>query len=111
MKALPPLVLASLGLAGPQMIATPADLLAHAPRFDGKMVTTAGTVKGIQRRVMRNGNAFTLFDLCEETRCVHVFEYGTPSIADGQTRTVTGTFFIEKRVGSAVYRDQIDVPR
>jgi hypothetical protein len=94
-----------------QILVTAASLLAHASSYDGKMVTISGTVERVAHRVSHKGNSYTTFSLCDQSRCVRVFEFGSPAIADGQTRTVTGTFAVARHVGPATYRDEIDVHR
>lgn len=94
-----------------QVLVTTAALLAHASSYDGKMVTVSGTVTEVRHHTSHKGNAYTTFGLCDESHCVRVFEFGSPAIANGQTRTVTGTFAVSRKVGNATFRDEIDVHR
>jgi hypothetical protein len=84
-------------------------LLTHGAAYDGKLVTVAGTAKHVEHKTSKRGHAYTIFELCDLTDCVRVFQYGTLPVTDGQSRTVTGIFAVEKRVGSVVYHDEIDV--
>ncbi|HEY9085550.1 MAG TPA: hypothetical protein VIN40_06410 [Candidatus Tyrphobacter sp.] len=103
-------VLASLsGVASAQTAVSPAVLLAHGATYDAKRVTVAGTVAKVVHKTSSRGNAYTTFDLCAGSQCIRVFEFGTPSISAGSTLTVTGTFAVEKHVGSVVYRNELDV--
>jgi hypothetical protein len=97
------------GAAAAQAAVTPADLLAHGATYDGKSVTVAGTVGSIVHKTSARGNAYTTFDLCTGSACIRVFEYGAPSLTTGQSLTVTGTFAVEKHVGSSVYHNELDV--
>lgn len=94
-----------------QVLVTAAALLAHASSYDGKMVTLSGTVQNLHHKISQKGNAYTTFSLCDLSRCVRVFEFGSPAIADGQTRTVTGTFAVSRQVGATTYHNEIDVHR
>ncbi|MGH7737575.1 MAG: hypothetical protein ACREMP_06880 [Candidatus Tyrphobacter sp.] len=107
------LVLLAYAMCGAGALAqaslSPAELLAHGSAYDGHTVTVAGTVHRIVHRVSHRGNAYTTFDLCFDASCIRVFEFGNASIADGASTTVSGTFSVEKRVGSTVYRNELDV--
>jgi hypothetical protein len=94
-----------------QVLVTTAALLAHPSSYDGKLVTVSGTVQGAQHHISHKGRAYTTFSLCDQSHCVRIFEFGSPAISDGQTRTVTGTFAITRQVGTATYRDEIEVHR
>ncbi len=92
-----------------QATVTPGDLLAHGATYDGKMVTVSGTVARIEHKTSKSGNNYTTFDLCTGSQCIRVFEYGNPSITAGSTAALTGTYSVEKHVGSAIYHDELDV--
>ena len=84
-----------------------ADILAAPASFDGQHLTVNGTVQQLNERTSRRGNDYTTFDLCDAS-CVHVYSYGHPKIANGQTLTVNGKFFAVKHVGSVDFKNEID---
>jgi hypothetical protein len=84
-----------------------ADILATPASFDGQHLTVNGTVQQLSERTSRRGNDYATFDLCDAS-CIHVYSYGHPKIANGQTLTVNGKFFAVKRVGSAEFKNEID---
>lgn len=88
---------------------TPADLLAHGATYDGQHVSVTGTAGNVVHKTSRRGNAYTTFDLCSGTSCVHVFEFGNASVAEGASITVNGTYSVERHVGSDVYHNELDV--
>lgn len=96
------------GIAAAQAPLSPADVLAHGASYDGKQIAIAGTVAKIEHRTSHHGNAYTTFDLCDGSSCIHVFEFGAPELTAGQTLTVRGRFSLEKHVGTAVYRNELD---
>jgi len=102
-------VIFALSILLAQATLSPADLLAHGATYDGKSVAVAGTIAHIVHKTSRRGNAYTTFDLCAGTSCIHVFEYGNASVTEGATGTFTGTYSVEKHVGSDVYHDELDV--
>lgn len=97
------------GVALAQATLSPADLLAHGAQYDGKSVTVAGTVAHIVHKTSHRGNAYTTFDLCSSTSCIHVFEYGNVTVTAGATTTQTGMYSVEKHVGTDVYHNELDV--
>ena len=84
-----------------------ADILANPTSFDGQHLSVSGSVAQLAEKTSRRGNDYTTFDLCE-TACVHVYSYGHPKIANGQTLTVTGKFFADKHVGSLDFKNELD---
>ena len=96
--------------ASPAPSASPtriADILAAPSSFDGQHLTVNGTVQQLSEKTSRRGNDYTTFDLCDVT-CVHVYSYGHPKIANGQTLTVNGRFFADKKVGSLDFKNELD---
>lgn len=84
------------------------DALLNKPsKFDGQQVDVSGTVTQLQRSVSREGNPYVTFQLCA-SRCVHVFEFGSPTLTEGQRLTVRGTFAAVKHVGKYTFYNEID---
>lgn len=102
-------VLAATTVASAQTTLTPADLVAHGSTYDGQHVSVTGTAAHVEHRTSHRGNAYTTYDLCSGTSCIHVFAFGSPNVQEGASVTVSGTFAVEKHVGSAVYHNELDV--
>lgn len=92
-----------------QTALSPAAVLAHGAQYDGKSITVAGTVAHVVHKTSHRGNAYTTFDLCSGTSCIHVFEYGNMTVTAGAASTQTGTYSVEKHVGTDVYHNELDV--
>lgn len=86
-----------------------ADILANPGSFDGQRLSLSGTIAKLAEKTSRRGNDYTTFDLCDGTPCIHVYSYGHPKLANGQTLTVSGRFFADKHVGSADFKNELDV--
>lgn len=96
--------------ASPAPSASPtriADILAGPSSFDGQHLTVNGTVQQLSERTSRRGNDYTTFDLCDAA-CIHVYSYGHPKIANGQTLSVSGKFFADKHVGTLDFKNELD---
>jgi hypothetical protein len=100
------LILCAIGRAHATTLA-PGDLLAHDATYDGKAVAVAGTVSDFRSHVSHKGNAYVTFELCA-SGCIHVFEWGCPSIGEGQALTVHGTFSAVKHVGRYTFYNEIE---
>ena len=73
--------------------------LATSPsKYDGNMVIVRGIVQQVDEEVTRRGNAYYVFQLTEGPYTVAVYSAGKPSITNGDSVRVTGTFAREKRV-------------
>jgi cytochrome c-type biogenesis protein CcmE len=87
-------LVACLGIAaGIALAATPlapSAVVAAASTYDTKTVTVSGTVKNVKTRNGPRGT-ITSFELCD-TQCVNVVQFGSATITEGQTQTVTGQF-------------------
>lgn len=101
-------LLAASPAPSPSPTPTPiANILAAPASFDGQHVTVSGTVQQLSERTSRRGNDYTTFDLCDAS-CVHIYSFGHPKIANGQTLTVNGKFFADKHVGTTEFKNEID---
>ena len=89
-------------------LATTIDQILATPNaYDGQHVDVRGKVADLRAKVSHKGNAYVTFSLCSD-RCIHVFAFGAPSIKDGQTITVRGTFAAVKQTGGYTFRNEID---
>lgn len=103
------LILISFSVARADTTATPAQLLAHPDNYNGQHVLVTGTVTGIVAKTSHAGNPYETFNLCDANSvCVHVFTFGQPSLAEGEKKTVHGTFSAVKRVGSYTFYDEVE---
>jgi hypothetical protein len=87
--------------------ATIVQILNNPSSYDGRHVAVSGTVERLERKVSHRGNPYVTFSICSG-QCVHVFAFGSPSINDGQTITVRGTFAAVKHVGGYTFFSEID---
>jgi hypothetical protein len=79
---------ASIALA--QAPLAPSAVVAAAKTYDTKTVTVSGTVKNVKTGTGMRGPV-TSYQLCD-TQCVNVVQFGTATITEGSTQTVTGQF-------------------
>jgi hypothetical protein len=68
----------------------PSGLSADPSTYDGQDVTVSGTAKSLGTRQTRRGTA-TTYQLCD-TACSNVIQFGSTSVAEGGSVTVTGRF-------------------
>jgi hypothetical protein len=88
---------------------SPGYLLAHGSTYDGRSVTVAGSISAFRPHVSHKGNAYVTFEVCATSSCVHVFEWGSPELTEGQSLTVHGTFSVQKHVGQYTFYNEIEV--
>lgn len=86
-------------------------LLTEGKKYDGKQVVLVGTVRNLKERVSKKGNPYYTFKIGEGKQTVSVFSYGKAPVKEGDRVRVTGKFAVEKRVGYAVFRNEIDVSK
>jgi hypothetical protein len=101
------LILCAIGCAQATTLA-PGDLLAHGATYDGRTVAVAGIVSDFRSHVSHKGNAYVTFGLCA-SGCIHVFEWGSPGIGEGQALTIHGTFSVVKHVGRYTFYNEVEV--
>lgn len=88
---------------------SPRQVLAHADQYNGTVISVTGTVDDFRDRVSRRGNAYETFELCGNTACLHVFAWGNAPHSDGDSVTLSGTFWTVKRVGRYTFYNELDV--
>ncbi|MEJ5251288.1 MAG: hypothetical protein HPY54_16390 [Chthonomonadetes bacterium] len=86
-------------------------LLTDGKKYDGKQVVLVGIVRDLKEKVSRKGNPYYTFKIGEGKQTISIFSYGKASVKNGDKVRVTGKFAVEKRVGYAVYRNEIDVTK
>jgi hypothetical protein len=98
-----------IGLIG-YYIADPtsiAQLESNRASYDGRFVTIRGTVRAHVQRTSRIGNPYSTFFLCDD-RCVRIFTFGYPNIANGDTKIIFGRYSVVRRVGYARFYNEIE---
>jgi hypothetical protein len=101
------LTFAALTAASSAATVAISDLLASPSAHDGQHVDVSGTISHLVQKTSHKGNPYVTFSLCS-SQCIHVFAFGSPSISDGQTITVHGTFAAVKHTGSYTFYNEID---
>ncbi len=97
----------ALSLPAAAATATVAQLLANPSSYDGSHVDITGTIQKLEQKTSHKGNPYVTFSLCA-SQCIHVFGFGSPSLSDGQTITVHGTFAAVKHVSDYTFYNEID---
>ncbi|MGA9272054.1 MAG: hypothetical protein WBV67_01090 [Candidatus Cybelea sp.] len=82
-------------------------ILGSPSSYDGKHVDVRGTVEHLEQKTSHRGNPYVTFALCS-SQCIHVFAFGAPSINDGQTITVHGTYEAVKHVSGYTFYNEVD---
>lgn len=86
---------------------TIAQVLGSPSTYDGRHVDVKGTVEHLEQKTSHKGNPYVTFSLCSG-QCIHVFAFGTPSISDGQTITVHGSYESVKHVSGYTFYNEVD---
>lgn len=86
-------------------------LLNNGKQYDGKQVVLVGVASKLKQKVSKKGNPYYTFRIGEGKQSVSVFGYGNAPAKEGDKVRVTGKFAVEKRVGYATYRNEIDVTK
>jgi|SRR5579872_121800 len=100
-------LLLSQGTAYVELIVTPTQLLASPASLDCQHVGVTGTVENLEMKTSQRGSDYKTFNLCDKA-CVKVFAWGRPSLRDGQSETVHGTFVRAKARSSSTYYNKIE---
>lgn len=86
-------------------------LLTDGKKYDGKQVVLVGTIRDLKEKVSKKGNPYYTFKIGEGKQTVSVFSHGKATVKEGDKVRVTGKFAVEKRVGYAVFRNEIDISK
>jgi hypothetical protein len=102
-------LLATVALAEVRSVSIAA-LLDKPDAFAGKQIRVMGEVEKFEQRTSKAGNSYFVFKLVERNKKVSVFSRGRldPPLKDGSRAEVTGTFKMENKVGSYVYKNEIE---
>jgi len=86
-------------------------LVKAADKFDGKSVTTAGTVTHFQAKTSKKGNKYFVFELEEGSDTVNLYGRGELKAAphDGQKVQVSGKFEKEHKLPTFSVKNQITI--
>ncbi len=103
-------LIASLAIAATSL--TVEGLLKDAKKFDKKSITVTGKVAKFEAKTSKKGNKYTVFQLQGKTdkAMIHVFIKGALAkpVKNGDMVAVTGTWQVEKKMGTTVYKNEID---
>ncbi|HTU69027.1 MAG TPA: hypothetical protein VMF11_01800 [Candidatus Baltobacteraceae bacterium] len=80
----------SAGVACADTALAPSAVVAGASTYDRQSVTVTGTVKNVQTKQGPRGT-ITQYQLCD-AQCVNVVQFGSATVSEGQTQTITGRF-------------------
>jgi hypothetical protein len=78
------------GIALAQTPLAPSAVVGAASTYDNKTVTVSGTVKNLKTKSTQRGT-MNSYELCD-TQCVNVVQFGTATVTEGSTQTVSGHF-------------------
>lgn len=81
-------------------------ILVNPKSYDGQHVSVSGKVQHFEQK-SHNGNPIFTFGLCASA-CVNIYGAGSPSIRNGRTIMVHGTFAISKHFGGYLFQDGIE---
>lgn len=103
MKRLCLIFLSLAALAGAQESTTVPELFNTRQQHDGKQVTLGGTIKGYSEKPDQ-----TIFLLTDSGKIVSVFLPRKAGYSNGEKAIVTGTFFVEKKLGNQVMTNVVE---
>lgn len=84
------------------------ELVAHRSKYHNKQVVVTGCASDVLEKVSRNDNIYHTFMLVNHGKRVRVFAFGSANVKDGMHVRVKGIYHKLKRVGYAVFRNEID---
>lgn len=96
-----------IALPAASAAATVTLILARPSTYDGQHVDVRGAVEHLEQKVSHKGNPYVTFSLCSG-QCIHVFGFGSPSLSDGQTIIVHGTFAAVRHLSGYTFYNEID---
>jgi hypothetical protein len=90
-----------------QYCSTIRDILSNRDYCSNKDVSLDGIAKNIKFRTSKRGSNYTTFDLVDNG-IVSVFSWGKPDISNGESITVQGKFYKERKLGEYTFYDEIE---
>lgn len=108
------LCLALFAIAQNKAVLTVDELLKAAKKYDAKVVQVRGKLVKFELKTSKKGNKYTVGQIVgmDVKKPVNVYQKGHPDsklqLKSGAYVIVTGTYKIEKKVGSDVYKNEID---
>lgn len=103
------LIISALALAAATL--TPSDVVKEPEKFDQKVIKVRGIVKKFKAKTSKAGNPYLTFELTSGSDKVSIFSQGKleKDLVDGDKVEVEGKFTKLKTVGSATYKNEVDV--
>lgn len=90
---------------------TVGDILSNPDQYDGKMVQIEGNVTSVNQKVSKKGNSYFILKIANGDKSLSVFNFGRPSIKEGDSAKVTGRYQKVKHVGQYTFYNEIDASR
>ena len=87
------------------------DILSNPNQYDGKMVQIEGKVTALKAKISKKGNPYFTFKLFEGDKSTTVFNFGGPSIREGDSVRVIGMYQKVKHVGRYTFYNEIDASK
>jgi CcmE len=85
-----------------------SDILSNPDQYDGKMVQVEGDVTMLKAKVSKKGNPYYTFKLADREKSLSVFNFGTPSVKEGNSVMVMGRYQKVKHVGRYTFYNEVD---
>jgi len=86
------------------------ELQQEPAKYDGKVVEVTAPVAGFKQKTSQAGNKYFTLKLAEDGKTVNDYSRGElgKELKDGAKVMVTGIFRVEKKLGSLVFKNEID---
>jgi hypothetical protein len=104
-------LIAALAVAAVDKVAI-EDFVKNVDKYDQKVVTVTGRADNVKAKTSKAGNPYYTFRILGKTEedKVYVHSFGKPDekLKDGVKVEVTGTYRKEKKVGTMVFKNELD---
>lgn len=86
--------------------------LPKAKSFDQKVVAVQGKIIKLKFKTSKKGNTYTTFELSsadgKKTVTVYSRDKMDPKLVDGMVVVATGKYSVEKKLGTLVFKNEVD---
>ena len=103
------LVIAATAFA--QVQTTTVAIMKDGKKFDKKEVVVKGKVEDYKRKTSRKGSKYTSFKVSDGGKFLNVYmkDHLPKDLKDGQMVEVRGIFKVEKKVGTMIFKNEIEI--